>query len=1120
MRSMKIRSLGADSKTFFRAMKLTVVLLIITFMHAHASGNAQSVTCSVESLSLKQVFSIVKQQTGYFVFSQKNALQGARPVSVKAKDMPLADFLELVLKDQPVSFMIKEKTIVLIRKQQESVTPMQMESGYAPAPPIKGRIVDAGGKPLQGAVIMIKGSKTGTAADNAGNFTIEAAPGQILVVSYTGYQQQEIKLTGTDELTIHLALADTPLDEVQIIAYGTTTRRLNTGSVSKVTAAEIARQPVSNPILALQGRMSGVMITESSGVAGSNYNIVIQGQNSINAGKLPLYVIDGVPFGSTPIDKTGSSYLANDNYVNGDGFSPLNSISPNDIESVEILKDADATAIYGSRAANGVVLITTKKGKAGKTKLDLDIYSGISRVTRTLPMLDSAQFLSIRRQAFANDGITPDDLNAPDLTLFNTGGDFDFQKEVMGKTGRFTNVTAAVSGGNEHTRFMISGNFRRETPVFDGNFSDQKMQVRFSLQHRSANDRFGLTAAASYGYDNNKLPTFFVGSIYNLPPNLPLYKGGDTLAFYTGYNNPVAPLRNIYSNKTNNLLSNFSLSYRLLPGLSFKTDLGYNRIETNSVSATLRASRNPATAMAGTGSSTLGNNYNELFLVEPQLNYNTNIGKGKVQALAGGTWQHSRFVQPYFIDGTFTNDALYNDIASLIINSKQSGRTETKYASLFGRLNYSLDDKYVLNATFRRDGSSRFSPAQRYGNFGSVGAAWIFSKENWATASMPWLSFGKLRASYGTIGNDQIGDYRYLQRYYSFFLPYGGTPTYMPSSPPVDEYNWEITRKLAAAMELGFLDDRLLFSAMWFRNRTDNMLIGDIPVASQTGMSGYTGNLNGAIVQNAGWELELNATPVKTKSFTWRTSVNFTAPVNKLVSYPGLLSSPYATGVSYQGYVEGQSLNLLAGYRLNGFENGIAKVHDLDKNGVISEGLYANDKGDWDVLGKADPVYYGGFNNSFSYKNLQLDFLIQFVKKDAFNVYRGSPNFPGGLSNFPKDILNYPVQYTTLANNEAAAAFNQYFAYSDATVTDASFIRLKNISLTYNLPAAWAKKAGLQAGSIYLRAQNLFTITSFMGTDPEATTPLISPFPGMITVYNGLAMPPFRMITAGLQVSL
>jgi hypothetical protein len=370
-----------------------------------------------------------------------------------------------------------------------------------------------------------------------------------------------------------------------------------------------------------------------------------------------------------------------------------------------------------------------------------------------------------------------------------------------------------------------------------------------------------------------------------------------------------------------------------------------------------------------------------------------------------------------------------------------------------------------------------------------------------------------------TFGNDQIYDYAYIQRYYVFFVPYGGTPTYMPSAPPVDEYNWEVTRKLDAALELGFLNDRLLFSAMWFRNRTGNMLINDIPVASQTGMSGYTGNLNGAVVQNAGWELELSATVVKSKLLTWRTSLNFTAPVNKLVSYPGLLSSPYADGVSYQGYVPGKSLNLLAGYRLDGFENGMTTVKDLDKNGVVSQGLYANGKGDWDVLGKADPAFYGGFSNTLSYKNLQLDFLFQFVKKEAFNVYRGNDDFPGGTSNFPEDILNYPLQYTTLAGSAAAAAFNQYFVYSDATVSDASFIRLKNISLTWNLPQAWAKKAGLQSGNVYIRAQNLLTITRFKGTDPEATTPLIPMFPGM-TMYNGLAMPPFRMITAGIQVSL
>jgi TonB-linked SusC/RagA family outer membrane protein len=723
------------TKTLF-VMRLTIVLLTVAFVQVHAAGTAQSVTCSGKSLSLKQVFTMVKQQTGYVVFSNRNALEGAKPVSVSASNMPLHEFLALVLKDQPVDFMIKDKTIVLTRKSPALATPAGLlYMGEAP-PLVSGSVRSADGHPLPGAAVRIKGSTLGTATDNEGHFNIAAAAGQTLLVSYTGYQEREYKITGAGPVLVVLELQDSPLDEVQIIAYGTTTRRLNTGAVSKVTAAEIARQPVSNPILALQGRMSGVLITENSGVAGSDYNIVIQGQNSINAGKLPLYIIDGVPFGSKPVDQSSGSYLKVDNYVNGNGFSPLNSLSPNDIESIEVLKDADATAIYGSRAANGVILITTKKGKAGKTKLDLDLYSGFSQLARTLPMLDASQFLAMRRQAFAYDHLTPDAVNAPDLTVFNTGGNQDFQKALMGRTGHFTNVTAAVSGGNEYTRFIVSGNFRRETPVFDGPFSDQKMQVRFNIQHRSANDRFNMTASASYAYDNNQLPPLAIGDLYNLPPNLPLYKGGDSLAFYTGYSNPASPLKSIYANKTNSLLSNLSLNYHLLPGLSFKTDLGYNRIEVNAVNATLRASQDPASPYAGAGSNVLNNNYNESYLVEPQLNYNTGIGRGKIQALAGGTWQFSRNVQPYFIMGTFTKDALYNDLASLIINSKQSGLTEAKYASLFGRLNYTLDDKYVMNISFRRDGSSRFSPGRRYGNFGSAGAAWIFSKEKWTTGHL------------------------------------------------------------------------------------------------------------------------------------------------------------------------------------------------------------------------------------------------------------------------------------------------------------------------------------------------------------------------------------------------
>lgn len=1086
-------------------MKLSLIIILFAVLQVSANGYAQQVTLKQTGITLKSLFKQVKKQTGYDVIYVDKVLNDKKTINASFNATPLRAVLEDALAGLPVDFVIDENTIVLSRKAPitfDNKEPVVVDI------PIQGKVTDDKNQPLPG--VTVKAATTAsesarassaallfnavTVTKNDGSFSLEVGKStEYIVFSYVGYETKVVKFTGQQVFTVNMVPSKNPLDEIQVIAYGSTTRRSSTGSVSSVKAEQIAKQPISNPLQALEGRVPGVMITEGSGVAGGNVTLQIRGMNTISAGSTPLYIIDGVPFNAGPTEKSAGAYSTTP--VVGQFFSPFDNIPTSDIESIEILKDADATAIYGSRAANGVVVITTRKGKSGIMKFNANVYSGASEITHKVDMLHTDQYFAMRQKAFANDNLTPTDAKAPDLLTFGKGNT-DFVNYIMGNTSHFTDATLGVSGGSRFTQYMITGNYRHQSAVFPENYSDNRATVRFNLQSQSENNKFSINLSGAYTKNDNNLPAASVASVYTLPPNLPLTNPDGSFYWNNNYTNPAASLLGPASFATENILANSTLKYNILPGLSFKTDLGFNKIELTSVKANTRASRNPNTTTVGYV--TLQQSYNQVYTVEPQLNYVKDLGPGKLEALVGATYQDTKYVEPYFIYGSFTNDLLYNDIASVSQILYGSGFSENKYASLFGRLTYNISSKYILNFTGRRDGSSRFGPGKRFGNFGSVGAAWVFTEENFMKNKLPWLSFGKLRGSYGTIGNDQIADYGYMSIYSSNILnpSYNGVNTLSPAVLANKDYSWEVTKKLEIAADLNFIKDRISFTTAWYRNRSNSLLLA-VPVASQTGFRYYTANL-GAIVQNTGWEFAVETKNIVKGNFKWSTSFNLTLPKNKLVSFPGLSSSIYASS-----YIVGQPLSVVQNYHFTGFNDGIAQFEDVDKSGSISAGAYTTTgQGDYRIAGNTDPKFYGGISNSLSYKGFQLDFLFQFVKKDGYNIYNNSP-IPGNASNVIADVLNKPFVYTTLTASPAATAFNLY-KNSDAVFGDASFIRLKNVSLGYNLNSALVHRMGLQNVNVYMRGQNLLTFTKYLGMDPETM---------------GTAIPPMKLLSFGLQLT-
>jgi TonB-linked SusC/RagA family outer membrane protein len=1068
-------------------MKITTLILLTTLLQLSAASFGQKVTIVKNNIAMTEVFKEIRKQTGYHVLWQPDKVDAAQKMNLQIRNQEIGKALDLVLAGQHLSYSIEDKTI---RIKYEAPSFVERMIELLAAIDVSGKVLTEQGVPVQGATVMIKGGNRGTTTDKDGKFSLQDVDEKaVLVISSVGYLTKEINVK-SDLGAIALEISNAKLDEVLVIGYGTTTKRLSTGSTTQVTGEDITKQPVSNPILALEGRVPGLFITQNAGYAGANTSVVIRGQNSLTFNSAsPLYVIDGVPFSSSPVERSVGGFS-----FNSVGFSPLNTINPSDIESIDVLKDADATAIYGSRGANGVILITTRKGKKGNTKFGVEFSNGFGSITNNIPMLNTQQYLEVRRQAFINDGIEPTAENAPDLKLWDQNASTDFPDLLFGKTAHQTNAALSVSGGDDLTQFVFGGNFRKETSVFRSATADKAVQFRLSAQHKSKDNKFSSNVSVSYNVDDNTIPNYNITlANYSLPPNYPLYNPNGSLYFGPGYDSPLAGFNATNNLKTNNLNASGVIGYRLLPGLEIKTTGGYNLINVDGTMLTPSTASNPANNYSQIA--TLNNNYIKTYILEPQVTYNYTIGKSRFNALAGGTWQQTQNVQPYFLLGSFTDIRLAKSLGALSLFAKSSGYTDFRYASAYGRLEYNYDGKYLLSGNLRRDGSSRFGQANRWGTFGSAAAAWIFSKESLIEENLPWLSFGKLRASFGTIGNDKIPDYAYVSNYYSG-SGYGSYSTLTPGGIANPYLKWEQTKKLDIALELGFIKDRILLTANVYRNRSSNLL-GTTPLPDQTGFSEYYTNFP-AKVQNKGLELELATVNVKNQQLTWNTSFNFTAPRNKLLSFPDLLNSTYANM-----YVVGQSLNLTTVFHSTGIVDGIPTVEDLDGDGQITGGIHANGNGDYIVAGNTDPKFYAGINNTFIYKGFQLDFLFQMTKRDAT---RGDLNFttiPGQGFNLPESILDVGLKYTANYGTPAANAF-YYFTNSDAAIEDATFVRLKNVSLAYNVPSDWTRRLRMSGLQLYVHGQNLLTFTGYKGLDPETLT---------------TQLPPLKMFIAGLKAT-
>jgi len=972
---------------------------------------------------------------------------------------------------------------------------------------ISGTVVNSSGSPLDGVSITAKNAGTGTTTNANGNFRILVNENDVLVISSVGFIQQEIKIDNQENIKITLEDQQKTLDEVVVIGYGTQRKSDLTGSVVSLRKEDFNKAITTSVAQLIQGRAPGVQVTQSSGAPGGGVSIRIRGSSSINAGNEPLYVIDGLLIDNAPsITANGIGFTGSPPPSN-----PLNALNPSDIEAVEILKDASATAIYGSRGANGVILITTKRGKEGILNIDYNFLSGTSTVSHKMDLLNTGEYINVMNELAKARGVAP--VFSP-AQIQEIGNGTDWQ-DVIYRSAFSHNHNLSLSGGSNKTTFFTSFNYNKQKGIIL-NTDFERFQGRVNLEHKASEKfKFGINLNSSL-IKNNEVPTNGTGlnqeadvinTTLNVPPVFGVFDAnGNYIRPENGVlvsvtlDNPLALANGIRGHiETNRTFGNLYGDYTILPGLSARLSFGSDR--TNSrrdVYQSTLTNRGRATG----GNATIATGELSNYLLEGLLTYTKEINnRHSINAVAGYTYQQfdlRRFngsILGFTSDLTTTNNlglgnTNFDDLSSLT--------TRRRLISYLGRVNYSFNRKYLFTASFRADGSSNFGANNKYGIFPSFSTAWRISEETFIK-NTDIFSDLKLRLGWGQIGNDDIGIGNAFATYNNARDAVFGNvinPGLSPTRIPNPDLKWETTEQFNLGLDFGFLRGRISGTFDYFIKNTKDLLIA-LPIPGATGFNSITQNVGE--IRNSGFEILINSKNID-KKFRWNTSLNFSTVKNRVVSLgsiPSIINTLYATSViatpgvplfSYYGYqAEGifQNLDEIAKSAQAGTAVlGVPKWRDVNADGVI------NDK-DRTVLGKAFPDFTYGINNAFSYKNFDLSVFVEGTQ--GFSLYNATvvealyPNDPY-RNRLAVPLLNRWTPQNPTNAWPSGVDITKYRGGSvnSFTVTDASYVRLKNVQLSYQFKMG--SKKFLRSASIYIAGQNLATITNYLGYDPDVNS--------------------------------
>ncbi|WP_439475504.1 SusC/RagA family TonB-linked outer membrane protein [Algoriphagus formosus] len=941
---------------------------------------------------------------------------------------------------------------------------------------ISGTVKDETGMPLPGATVLVKGTTNGTVTDLDGNFSLEVSEGAILQISYVGYELQELPVNGQSIFEIQLKPDATQLEELVVVGYGTQKRSDVTGAIGSLKSEDFNRGVITNPVDLLQGKVAGVNITSTSGEPGANQNVIIRGIGSLRSGTQPLYVLDG--------------FLL-DNSDTGIASNPLNFLNPNDIESIDVLKDASATALYGSRASNGVIVITTKKGKAGTSQVNLSASTAWSSMAKKIDVFGADEF---RRQVQAVGG-----------ALEDFGGNTDWQDELT-QVGLSQDYNLSMSGANtERFSYFASLGYQKQEGILK-NSELTRYSGKLNMNQKAFEGRLIVDYNLTASFTENLRPA--IGSITSdmlyLNPTIPAFTNGEPTLLNTNALNPIK--RNeLYSDDAanNRILGTISPSFEILDGLTYKLNLGvdYSNTARYIQYRPFTEVVNESNVSDGTLDELISANTNSL--VENTLTYNWNNYKHNFTVLVGHSYQtfldefrrtSSRGFAANNIDPRYQDHNSTSEFPTTI----NSSATRNELQSFFGRLNYTYADKYLFTATFRADGSSKFGENNKYGYFPSFALGWNVTKEDFMANSI--FDNLKIRTSWGQTGNQEIPSKITKASFSEDRLATGaGSLNTYPidtDGTTLDSYpygivftrlanpnlQWEVSTQFDIGIDFAFLDNRLTGTLDYFNKVSSNILLEVVPADPVQPTSTFWDNIDNMKINNSGVELALNYSSRSQKAFSYNIGGNVTFIQNEVKDSPysvlttGAAQGAGQTGATINGYINNQPIGAFYMLQFDGIgEDGLNRFVDTNGDGEILD----NDRV---VVGSAIPKVIYGLNTNFQYKNFDLG--LNFNGTAGNKIYNHTT-----MSLFTKAQLSRSNNTTDFAVQFPEESFNNSNTVSTRFLESGSFFRLNNATLGYNVnPGQLGIGNAFQAIRISLTGQNLFVITNYSGFDPEVNT--------------------------------
>ena len=1007
---------------------------------------------------------------------------------------------------------------------------------YAQDRTITGKVVNAeDGDPLIGCTILLEGTQKGTITDLEGKYVmLVPKSGGTLVFSYIGYMTQKIEIKSNNIINVSLKPSGEMLDELVVVGYGTEIKAKLTGSISEISGEDIALTPVSTVEQTLQGKAAGVFIEANNGKVGGDVKIRIRGSSSINASNQPLFIVDGIPINTTAIN----------DYYNVQ-LNPLNDIDFNDIESVEILKDASASAIYGSRAANGVIIITTKRGKEGNSKITVDYQRGFSKPTRLREFLNAGEYVDYYTQAAINAGEYDFANNISGYTTVEEAVDayvttvekkFDklsgYSDWRNGETNTdwqplafqdavSTMVDLSASGGTEKFQYFTSMGYSSQDGIMIGNHGDRFNAITNLDAQLSEKLSIGLTLNLSRSINNDIPDDNAFSTPLQIVAQAPITPPKDTLGEYydqptTLYYNPLIEIDNVFFESTTfRTLANLTAEYQLIPSLAIRAELGGDI--TNHAQERFYGSKSEVGLSVG-GYATNYNSGVQYLDTKLLLVYNKALTESHNLSATAGT-EYNKYDEYYnYVEGQgFPNDKLQTLASAAEIVLGSSVKTYYRFLSYFGRVNYDYEEKYLVSLTARADGSSRFSEENRYGVFPSASAGWVISNEDFLEGNNN-LSFLKLRASFGFTGNAGIGNFAYKGLY--GVGSYNGTSALFPSTIANPDLTWEKTSQLDVGIDFGFFKDRINGEIDYYIKQTTDLLLA-VPVPATTGFSSQVQNVGS--LENRGFEFAINSDNFVGK-LKWSTSANFSVNKNEITELANGQTLIDLGGSGFMNVIMvGQPLGVFYGAEYAGVDpdngDGLWYVNDGTSGDATTNDF---NEANYVVIGDPNPDFIAGLSNNFTYKNLSLDIVLQSVFGNDVNL-QGDYWMSSNASQYdnqtvdqleawqnPGDVTDVP-ENRLLFENGTASRSSRY-------LSDASYLRVKTVTLGYEIPRRAVKKLNMNSMRIYASSYNLFTFTNYKGWDPEVSTDSFTD-----NVYYGMdfySAPQPKTIVLGISIEL